>query len=121
MNSEQFARLLIQARFTDLQQGVKSSFDTAAYLMMQGKPKTGTMPSTAEKLLLYGLFNQATNGDVTEAQPSAFKLDARAKWDAWRAQKGKSNMQAMQDYVAEADRLKVQFQIEAPDTKSQTS
>lgn len=53
-----------------------------------------------EQLLnLYSLYKQANEGDNTTAQPSFYQLEAKAKWNAWNTQKGKSKEQAKQGYV----------------------
>jgi diazepam-binding inhibitor (GABA receptor modulating acyl-CoA-binding protein) len=53
-----------------------------------------------EKLALYGLYKQATTGDNTTAVPWAVQLEAKAKWNAWTAEKGKSKEQAEAAYVS---------------------
>lgn len=50
-------------------------------------------------LVLYGLFKQAKFGDNKDSQPYRIQLEARAKWDAWDKQKGKSQAQAQHEYV----------------------
>lgn len=45
-------------------------------------------PSDADKLLLYGLYKQATVGDVNVSRPYFYKLVECAKWDAWSKHKG---------------------------------
>lgn len=62
-------------------------------------------PSNEELLNLYGLFKQASEGDVTEERPGGFDFKAIAKHDAWAALKGKSKEQAMQEYISLMDRL----------------
>jgi diazepam-binding inhibitor (GABA receptor modulating acyl-CoA-binding protein) len=59
----------------------------------------GQSLSNDDLLLMYGLYKQATAGDNTTSQPWAVQLEARAKWDAWTAHKGKSADQAKQEYV----------------------
>lgn len=51
------------------------------------------------KLQFYGLYKQATEGDVTAAKPSVFQMEARAKHSAWEANKGMSANEAKQKYV----------------------
>ena len=43
-----------------------------------------------EMLKLYGLYKQATVGDVNTERPGTFSMDfaGKAKWDAWSANKG---------------------------------
>jgi len=52
---------------------------------------------------VYGLYKQATEGDNASSQPWAVQFEARAKWDAWTANKGKSKELAMEEYVALLD------------------
>lgn len=49
---------------------------------------------------LYGLYKQATVGDVTAERPGGL-LDwtAKAKWDAWHAVKGVEKAQAEERYT----------------------
>lgn len=57
-------------------------------------------PTSEEKLKFYGLYKQATIGDVEGSQPWAVQMEARAKWDAWAANKGMSKADAEKAYVA---------------------
>lgn len=66
-------------------------------------------PSNEELLELYGLFKQATEGDVTGERPGGFDFKAIAKHDAWESQKGKSKEQAMQEYIAFVEKLYQQY------------
>lgn len=59
----------------------------------------GKSMSDDELLNLYSLFKQATQGDNTTSQPWAVQFEARAKWNAWTAHKGKSREQAQHEYV----------------------
>jgi diazepam-binding inhibitor (GABA receptor modulator, acyl-CoA-binding protein) len=66
-------------------------------------------PSNEELLTLYALFKQASEGDVSGDRPGGFDFKAIAKYDAWAALKGKSNNEAMQDYIALMDKLYQQY------------
>lgn len=58
-------------------------------------------------LKLYSLYKQATEGDVTADPPSnPFDFVAKAKYDAWSGLKGKSNDEAMNDYIALVNKLR---------------
>jgi acyl-CoA-binding protein len=57
-------------------------------------------PGNDELLALYGLYKQATEGDVTGSRPGLFDPKGRAKWDAWSARKGTAAAHAKQAYVA---------------------
>ena len=62
-------------------------------------------PSNEDLLLLYALYKQATEGDVSGDRPGGFDFKAIAKFDAWEEVKGKSKEQAMTEYVALVDTL----------------
>jgi len=56
-------------------------------------------PSDDELLELYGLYKQATAGDVAGAKPGMFDFKGRAKYEAWEELSGTSADDAMQRYV----------------------
>ena len=62
-------------------------------------------PDNMELLDLYALFKQGTAGDVSGKRPGMMDFKGRAKYDAWAGKKGKSEDQAMEQYVALVDRL----------------
>ncbi len=62
-------------------------------------------PDNAQLLELYGLYKQATEGDVAGKRPGMLDLVGRAKHDAWAARKGTDRAAAMQAYVQLVDRL----------------
>ncbi len=62
-------------------------------------PKLNGSPSNEEKGTLYGLYKQATVGDVNVSQPYFFDVMGRAKWDSWNAHKSKTSDQAKKEYI----------------------
>jgi acyl-CoA-binding protein len=62
-------------------------------------------PSNDVLLLLYGLFKQATAGDVSGSRPGMMDFRGRAKYDSWAGRKGMSRDDAMRAYIAEAGKL----------------
>jgi diazepam-binding inhibitor (GABA receptor modulator, acyl-CoA-binding protein) len=67
-----------------------------------------TLPATpgADVLLeLYGLFKQASTGDVSGSRPGMLDFKGRAKYDAWASRKGTSKDDAKRAYIALVDRL----------------
>lgn len=54
---------------------------------------------------LYGLFKQATAGDVTGEKPGMFDFKGAAKYDAWEKRRGMTGDEAMQGYIDLVDRL----------------
>ncbi len=63
-------------------------------------------PDNMTLLKIYALYKQATGGDVDGKRPGFTDMVGRAKWDAWNEVKGKSDKDAMKDYVALIESLK---------------
>eukprot|EP01065_Artemidia_motanka_P036142 TRINITY_DN44044_c0_g1_i1.p1 TRINITY_DN44044_c0_g1~~TRINITY_DN44044_c0_g1_i1.p1 ORF type:complete len:534 (+),score=129.09 TRINITY_DN44044_c0_g1_i1:64-1602(+) len=58
---------------------------------------------TRVKLRLYGWFKQATVGDApADGPPAEAPADARAKWAAWNQHRGKTQIEAMHQYIEAA-------------------
>jgi len=53
-----------------------------------------------QKLLLYGLYKQATVGDCDAPSPGMFDFVGKAKWRAWDALRGIPRDDAMRRYIA---------------------
>lgn len=56
-------------------------------------------PSNEQLLALYGLYKQATAGDVSGKRPGMLDMVGRAKYDAWAKQSGADKAGAMKAYV----------------------
>jgi diazepam-binding inhibitor (GABA receptor modulator, acyl-CoA-binding protein) len=64
-------------------------------------------PSNDTLLQLYSLYKQSTQGDADADPPSnPFDFVAKAKYEAWLALKGKSNQDAMKEYIELVKKLK---------------
>ncbi|MEZ4223648.1 MAG: acyl-CoA-binding protein [Polyangiaceae bacterium] len=63
------------------------------------------VPSNDDLLKLYGLFKQATVGDVAGKRPGMLDPKGRAKYDAWEGQRGTDAEQARAQYVALVEKL----------------
>ena len=64
-------------------------------------------PSNDTLLQLYSLYKQSTEGDIhTEAPSNPFDFVAKAKYETWMRQKGKSRDTAMQEYINLVAKLK---------------
>ncbi|HLT13407.1 MAG TPA: acyl-CoA-binding protein [Marinobacter sp.] len=63
-------------------------------------------PSNELKLEFYGLYKQATEGDVSGKRPGMMDFVGRAKYDAWEKLKGMSSDEAMQKYIDKLESLK---------------
>lgn len=74
---------------------LKKAFDQAV-----NKSRTlENKPSNDILLKMYGLFKQATEGDVKGERPGGFDFKGIAKYEAWANVEGKSNEAAMQEYI----------------------
>ena len=62
-------------------------------------------PSNDQLLALYGLYKQATEGDVTGKRPGMLDMVGRAKHDAWASRRGTDKAGAMQAYIELVERL----------------
>jgi acyl-CoA-binding protein len=62
--------------------------------------------SNEQKLQMYALYKQATEGDVSGKKPGMMDFVARAKYTAWEELKGKSSDDAMKKYINEIEVLK---------------
>ena len=83
---------------------LKEQFDQAA-AESKNLPKK---PDNATLLQLYSLYKQASDGDVnTEAPSNPFDFVAKAKYEAWAGLKGKTSDEAMKEYIAIVNKLKM--------------
>jgi acyl-CoA-binding protein len=71
--------------------------------------KLTKMPSNEELLELYGLYKQATQGDVQGSRPGMLDFKGRAKYDSWSTRKGTSQDAAKQAYIATVTRLEKKY------------
>ena len=67
--------------------------------------KLSKRPANSELLDLYGLYKQATDGDVKGSRPGMLDPKGRAKFDAWTSRKGVAPAEARTRYVALVDAL----------------
>lgn len=64
-------------------------------------------PDNETLLSLYSLYKQSVEGDVSgDAPTNPFDFVAKAKYNAWTGQKGKSTAVAMQEYIDLVTKLK---------------
>ena len=74
---------------------LKASFDAAVAASKQLPDK----PDNMTLLKIYSLYKQSSEGDVEGKRPGFTDMVGRAKYDAWAKLAGKSNDEAMQEYV----------------------
>ncbi|GAB4423229.1 MAG: acyl-CoA-binding protein [Bacteroidia bacterium] len=79
---------------------------TSAFAAAQARIKTRTRrPANDDLLDLYGLYKQATEGDIHGEPPGVFDFVAKAKYNAWESRRGMSGEEAMQRYIDLVDRI----------------
>lgn len=81
---------------------IKISDEELLQLFQKSTEKSRTLTNLAhgDKLLLYGLYKQATVGDVSEEQePSKFDVIGHAKYEGWLKFKGMPVEAAMRSYI----------------------
>lgn len=66
-------------------------------------------PTDDELLVIYALFKQAEEGDVTGDRPGFFSPKERAKYDARDKIKGTSKEEARAKYIEEANKLVAKY------------
>jgi acyl-CoA-binding protein len=62
-------------------------------------------PDNETLLALYGLYKQATQGDVTGKKPGMLDFVGRAKYEAWESRRGMTQEAAAEAYVELVERL----------------
>ncbi|KAJ6808173.1 acyl-CoA-binding domain-containing protein 1-like [Iris pallida] len=86
-------------------EGVESSeleelFGAAtAFVAATAADRNSAKVSTDLQLQLYGFYKIATEGPCTQPQPSALKVSARAKWNAWKKLGAMPPEEAMENYI----------------------
>ena len=81
---------------------LQAQFEKAAEEVME-LPKR---PDDKTLLKLYGLYKQATEGNLKGKRPGFTDVKGRAKYDAWADRKGMSREAAMKAYVKLVEHLK---------------
>lgn len=67
-------------------------------------------PVAADKLQFYGLYKQATEGDINIPKPSSRKVVEYAKWKAWNRMKGFTPTEAQKLYIESLIQLLTEVQ-----------
>ena len=83
--------------------GTDDDFRDAAKAVHDGKIKAKV--SDEQKLELYALYKQATEGDCKTDKPGLFNLVEKEKWKAWKALEGMSERDAKKKYIRRVEKL----------------
>jgi diazepam-binding inhibitor (GABA receptor modulating acyl-CoA-binding protein) len=63
------------------------------------KQRSKIQPTDTEKLKIYGLYKQAIDGDNKIDMPYSIQYKAKAKWQAWKDNSGKTKDKAKLEYI----------------------
>ncbi|KAK2147903.1 hypothetical protein LSH36_530g03044 [Paralvinella palmiformis] len=66
-------------------------------------------PNDEDMLKLYGLYKQATVGEINTDRPGMLDFKGKAKWDAWEKVKGMSKEDAEAAYIKFVQELKTKY------------
>ncbi|PSS32305.1 Acyl-CoA-binding domain-containing protein [Actinidia chinensis var. chinensis] len=72
----------------------------SAFVAAAAADRLSQKVSNDVQLQLYGLYKISTEGPCSTPQPSAIKMTARAKWQAWQKLGAMPPEEAMQKYIA---------------------
>ena len=88
-----------------------SQFETAATNIKASADRNVKM-SNDELLQVYSLYKQANVGDNNTDKPGMLSFEAKAKWEAWNKQKGKSQEDAKKEYIDLAKNLLIKYKCD---------
>lgn len=88
----------LEAAFHEAVEKVRSAPTDGAY-----------KPGNEEKLRMYALYRQGSEGDISGKRPGMLDPVGRFKYDAWAALKGMSREEAMQAYIDQVSKVEAQF------------
>ncbi|KAJ1308608.1 hypothetical protein OPQ81_004306 [Rhizoctonia solani] len=95
-------KLLLHSRWAadmDIDALINAQFNRAVEIV-QSLPKTGPIQTGyEEKLAMYSLYKQATQGNVKTSRPGVWDMLGRAKWDEWAKHKDMDAREAQWRYV----------------------
>lgn len=102
LNQNVKAQSLTQVRFmSDDSDKLEKDFQSA----LANLQKVTVDVDNEQKLKLYALFKQGTNGPCNIEKPSVFNVVDKAKWQAWKALGDLSNEDAKKQYIAAVEEL----------------
>ncbi|KAL3697785.1 hypothetical protein R1sor_011861 [Riccia sorocarpa] len=105
-------------------EGVESSeleelFGAAATFVATQAVGPGLKVSNEDQLLLYGLYKCATEGPCRTTQPPAYRMSARAKWNAWQKLGDIGPEEAMNRYIALVSKMSPDWNKALPKAEDQ--
>ncbi|KAI9468995.1 MAG: acyl CoA binding protein-domain-containing protein [Benjaminiella poitrasii] len=74
-------------------------YNKALYYVQHLPASSSFQPTKNQKLELYALYKQVSEGNINTQRPGLFDVVGRAKWDAWKKLEGLSQLEARHLYV----------------------
>ncbi|GAA5813633.1 hypothetical protein MFLAVUS_007117 [Mucor flavus] len=74
-------------------------YNKALHIVQNLPASSNFQPTKSQKLELYSLYKQVSQGDINTQRPGLFDVVGRAKWDAWKKLEGLTVLEARHIYV----------------------
>ncbi|KAG2229868.1 hypothetical protein INT48_005144 [Thamnidium elegans] len=74
-------------------------YNKALHIVQNLPASSNFQPTKSQKLELYSLYKQVSQGDINTQRPGLFDVVGRAKWDAWKKLEGITVLEARHIYV----------------------
>ncbi|KAI8062928.1 acyl CoA binding protein-domain-containing protein [Gongronella butleri] len=78
---------------------INQRYNKALGIVQNLPPSSSFQPTKDQKLELYSLYKQVSQGNVDTPRPGIFDVVGRAKWDAWKKLEGMTVAEAKHRYV----------------------
>ncbi|KAI8075927.1 acyl CoA binding protein-domain-containing protein [Gilbertella persicaria] len=78
---------------------INQQYNKALFIVQHLPISSNVQPTKEQKLQLYSLYKQASQGDINTPRPGIFDVVGRSKWDAWKKLEGMSELEAKHRYV----------------------
>ncbi|KAI7904600.1 acyl CoA binding protein-domain-containing protein [Cokeromyces recurvatus] len=78
---------------------ITQRYNKALYFVQHLHASSSFQPTKNQKLELYALYKQVSEGNISTQRPGLFDVVGRAKWDAWKKLEGLSQLEARHLYV----------------------
>ena len=99
---------LIESNVVPNPTDVSVEFTTAAQTVL----KLRESPTNEEKLKVYSLYKQATQGKCNTECPGFLDFAGKAKWNAWNDLKDKESSDAQKEYIALIGELAAKYGLQ---------
>ncbi|PLW08788.1 hypothetical protein PCASD_23068 [Puccinia coronata f. sp. avenae] len=99
IKSPSICNFLIHTSTENEMSSIDKQFEKAVELVKSLPSDGEDKPTQEEQLEFYGLYKQATVGDVNTSRPGMMDFTGKYKWDAWKGKEGMKAEEAKTKYV----------------------